>query len=145
MVQVAGNEARAQGGAGPVIEAVELSKRYGDLEAVRGVSFAVSPGETYGFLGPNGAGKSTTISMLCTLIQPSSGSASVAGFDVLVDGQIAGWLDAGPCDPAVSGCDMSRFLAPIRPALGPRPVWGAMQEKSSGEAFRKAFLHQQRR
>jgi ABC-2 type transport system ATP-binding protein len=85
MVQVTGNEARAQDGAGggAVIEAVDLSKRYGDLEAVRGVSFAVSPGETYGFLGPNGAGKSTTISMLCTLIQPSSGSARVAGFDVL--------------------------------------------------------------
>jgi ABC-2 type transport system ATP-binding protein len=62
---------------------VELSKRYGELEAVRAVSFAVAPGETYGFLGPNGAGKSTTISMLCTLVQPTSGNARVAGFDVL--------------------------------------------------------------
>ncbi|MCU1448707.1 MAG: daunorubicin resistance transporter ATPase subunit [Acidimicrobiales bacterium] len=83
MVQLAGSEARAQGGVGPVIEAVELSKRYGDLEAVRGVSFSVAPGETYGFLGPNGAGKSTTISMLCTLVQPTAGSARVAGFDVV--------------------------------------------------------------
>ena len=59
-----------------------LEKRYGQLEAVRGVTFDVAPGETFGFLGPNGAGKSTTISMLCTLIHPTGGSARVAGFDV---------------------------------------------------------------
>ena len=59
-----------------------LSKRYGDIEAVRGIDFEVAPGEIFGFLGPNGAGKSTTISMLCTLVKPSAGSASVAGFDV---------------------------------------------------------------
>jgi ABC-2 type transport system ATP-binding protein len=83
MVQVAGSEARTDGGVGPVIEAVDLTKRYGELEAVRNVSFSVAPGETYGFLGPNGAGKSTTISMLCTLVRPTAGSATVAGFDVL--------------------------------------------------------------
>ncbi len=60
-----------------------LSKRYGDLQAVREVSFEVAAGETFGFLGPNGAGKSTTISMLCTLSAPSGGRASVAGFDVV--------------------------------------------------------------
>jgi ABC-2 type transport system ATP-binding protein len=58
-------------------------KRFGELEAVRGVSFDVAPGETFGFLGPNGAGKSTTISMLCTLLTPTSGRATVAGFDVV--------------------------------------------------------------
>jgi ABC-2 type transport system ATP-binding protein len=64
------------------ILAEDLSKRFDEIEAVRGVSFAVAPGETFGFLGPNGAGKSTTISMLCTLLTPSGGRASVAGFDV---------------------------------------------------------------
>jgi ABC-2 type transport system ATP-binding protein len=59
-----------------------LSKSYGDIEAVRGIDFEVAPGEIFGFLGPNGAGKSTTISMLCTLVKPSAGSAIVAGFDV---------------------------------------------------------------
>jgi ABC-2 type transport system ATP-binding protein len=59
-----------------------LSKRFDEIEAVRGVSFAVAPGETFGFLGPNGAGKSTTISMLCTLLAPTGGRAMVAGFDV---------------------------------------------------------------
>src|SRR5438132_1713559 len=67
----------------PAIEARDLRKRFGDFEAVRGVSFDVMPGETFGFLGPNGAGKSTTISMLCTLLKPSGGTALVAGHDVV--------------------------------------------------------------
>jgi ABC-2 type transport system ATP-binding protein len=58
-------------------------KRFGDFEAVKGVSFEVGSGEVFGFLGPNGAGKSTTINMLCTLLKPSSGQASVAGHDVV--------------------------------------------------------------
>jgi len=62
-----------------------LRKSYGDFEAVKGVSFDVAPGETFGFLGPNGAGKSTTISMLCTLIKPTGGTAMVDGFDVVKD------------------------------------------------------------
>jgi ABC-2 type transport system ATP-binding protein len=65
-----------------VVEVRDLHKRYGEVEAVRGVSFSVPEGETFGFLGPNGAGKTTTISILCTLIRPTSGSAQVAGFDV---------------------------------------------------------------
>ena len=62
-----------------------LVKRYGELEAVKGISFDVAAGETFGFLGPNGAGKSTTISMLCTLIKPTAGHALVDGFDVVTD------------------------------------------------------------
>jgi len=61
----------------------ELTKKYGEIEAVRGIDFEVAPGETFGFLGPNGAGKSTTIKILCTLADPTSGSARVAGHDVL--------------------------------------------------------------
>ena len=61
----------------------ELVKRYGDLEAVAGIDFAVARGELFGFLGPNGAGKTTTISMLCTLVRPTSGRAFVAGHDVV--------------------------------------------------------------
>ena len=69
----------------PVVSVASLSKRFGDVEAVRGVSFRVAPGEAFAFLGPNGAGKSTTISILCTLLRPTSGQAAVAGFDVLED------------------------------------------------------------
>ena len=60
-----------------------LVKRYGDFEAVKGVSFAVGQAEVFGFLGPNGAGKSTTIGMLCTLTKPTSGHAEVAGHDIV--------------------------------------------------------------
>jgi ABC-2 type transport system ATP-binding protein len=66
----------------PAVEVRGLRKRYGDLDAVCGVTFDVAPGETFGLLGPNGAGKSTTISMLCSLVRPTSGAARVAGFDV---------------------------------------------------------------
>jgi len=64
------------------IAAEQLVKRYGDIEAVRGIDLSVTAGEIFGFLGPNGAGKSTTISMLCTLLRPTAGRAAVAGFDV---------------------------------------------------------------
>ncbi len=70
-------------GSASAIEVDGLVKRFGDLEAVKGIEFAVAPGEIFGFLGPNGAGKSTTISMLCTLLKPTAGRASVAGFDVV--------------------------------------------------------------
>src|SRR4051794_8683381 len=66
----------------PAIEVHDLAKSYGDVDAVRGVSFTVPTGEVFGFLGPNGAGKSTTINMLCTLLRPTSGAARVSGFDV---------------------------------------------------------------
>jgi ABC-2 type transport system ATP-binding protein len=68
--------------AGPAVSIVDLSKRFGDFVAVDHVSLEVKKGEIFGFLGPNGAGKSTTIRILCGLIMPSSGSATVAGFDV---------------------------------------------------------------
>ena len=68
-----------------VIEVEDLSRRYGNLIAVQGVSFAVEPGEIFGFLGPNGAGKTSTIHMLCTLLKPTSGRASVGGHDVVQD------------------------------------------------------------
>ena len=65
-----------------VIEANNLVKKFGELEAVRGVSFTVKEGEIFGFLGPNGAGKTTTINMLCTLLKLTAGQATVNGFDV---------------------------------------------------------------
>lgn len=74
---------RDEAGGAPAIEVSGLSKRYGDLEAVRGVDFEVARNETFGFLGPNGAGKSTTINMLCTLVKPTGGKALVAGHDVV--------------------------------------------------------------
>jgi len=69
----------------PAIRVEKLQKRFGEVEAVRGVDFDVQIGETFGFLGPNGAGKSTTINMLCTLLRPTGGRAKVAGFDVVAE------------------------------------------------------------
>ncbi len=66
-----------------VIEASNLVKRFGELEAVKGVSFSVKEGEIFGFLGPNGAGKTTTINILCTLLKPTGGQAKVNGHDVV--------------------------------------------------------------
>jgi ABC-2 type transport system ATP-binding protein len=66
-----------------IIEVKELSRRFGKLLAVDKVSFQVAEGEIFGFLGPNGAGKTTTINMLCTLLSPDGGSATVNGYDVL--------------------------------------------------------------
>lgn len=66
-----------------MIEAIDLVKHYGDVEALRGVSFRVEPGEIVGYLGPNGAGKSTTVKLLTGLQPPTSGSARIAGYDVV--------------------------------------------------------------
>lgn len=66
----------------PAIETENLTKNYGPLTAVEGVSFQVQPGEVFGFLGPNGAGKTTTIRMLTGLTRPTAGSARVLGFDL---------------------------------------------------------------
>jgi len=65
----------------PAVLVDGLVVRFGEFEAVRGVSFAVAPGEVFGLLGPNGAGKTTTIRVLTTLLAPNAGRARVAGFD----------------------------------------------------------------
>jgi len=66
-----------------LIEVNALRKRFGDVEALAGVSFHVAAGEIYGLLGPNGAGKSTTINILCGLIRPDGGDARLNGIDVV--------------------------------------------------------------
>lgn len=65
-----------------VLAVKDLKKRYGDTEAVKGISFSVAQGEIVGLLGPNGAGKTTTISMVLGVLEPSEGTIHIAGFDV---------------------------------------------------------------
>lgn len=65
-----------------VIQTEGLTKKFGDFTAVNEISFEVSKGEVFGFLGANGAGKTTAIKMLCGLLKPTSGKATVAGFDI---------------------------------------------------------------
>src|ERR1700687_833534 len=67
---------------GPAVRIENLTKRFGEFVAVDNVSIEVRQGEIFGFLGPNGAGKSTTIRILCGLLEPTEGEASVAGYNV---------------------------------------------------------------
>lgn len=66
----------------PIMHVDGLRRSFGKFEAVKGITFDVYPGEIFGFLGPNGAGKSTTINMLCTLLKPTAGTATIAGYDI---------------------------------------------------------------
>ena len=76
--------ASAPGDASPAITARSLRRTFkGGIEAVRDIDLTVSAGEVFGFLGPNGAGKTTTVRMLCTLLPPTAGQATVAGLDVV--------------------------------------------------------------
>ena len=77
--------APAPGTASPIIVCRDLRKRFGDLEAVKGVSLEIPAGELFGVLGPNGSGKTTLLRMLCGLLEPTSGEAWVAGHDVRSD------------------------------------------------------------
>jgi len=69
----------------PIVQVADLRKRYGEIEAVRGISFFVEPGEVFGLLGPNGAGKTTTVEILEGLRKADAGSATVAGVNVVAD------------------------------------------------------------
>jgi ABC-2 type transport system ATP-binding protein len=86
----------------------------GGVRAVDGIDFQVRPGEIYGFLGPNGAGKSTTVHMLTTLLPPTAGSATVAGFDVVKQGadvrdSIGAALQEAALDPNLSAREHMRL------------------------------------
>src|SRR6516165_7316518 len=93
----------------PAIEVEELVREFRKgPRAVDGIDLAVSPGEIYGFLGPNGAGKSTTVLMLTTLLPPTSGRATVGGYDVARQGaevraSIGAALQEAALDPILTG------------------------------------------
>jgi len=67
------------------VETFDLTKKFGSFTAVDKLTIAIKPGEVYGFLGPNGSGKSTTIRMLCGILEPTSGSGAVLGYDLAVE------------------------------------------------------------
>ena len=102
-----------------MIETRQLTKRYGDFTAVDAISFRVEPGQVLGFLGPNGAGKSTTMKMIAGFLSPTSGGATVAGFDVeqqpLEAKRVLGYLPEGaPSYGEMTVREFIDFVADVR-------------------------------
>jgi len=111
---------------GPAVCVEALTHRFGETEALRGVSFEVQTGEIFGLLGPNGAGKTTTIRILLALIRPSSGSARVDGLDVVTNAdevrRSVGWVPQDrSVDPQLTARENLRFAAGLY-QLAPRQV-----------------------
>lgn len=102
-----------------MIEVSDLKKSYGPVEALRGVSFAIAPGQIVGLLGPNGAGKTTIIKILTGYLQPDSGAAAVDGLDVLtqaraVQGRIGYLPENAPLYPELSVQGYLKLMADLR-------------------------------
>ncbi|RME75094.1 MAG: ATP-binding cassette domain-containing protein, partial [Chloroflexi bacterium] len=102
-----------------MIEVTDLTKSYGPIEALKGISFRVAPGEIVGLLGPNGAGKSTTIKILTGYLQPDGGTVRVNGLDVLTHTRevqsIIGYLpENAPLYPELSVQSYLRLIADLR-------------------------------
>ena len=115
-----------------MIEAIGLSKFYGDFAATRDVSFSVPAGQVAAFLGPNGAGKSTTMKLLTGYMAPTAGSARVAGFDVATDRLKAaarlGYLpENGPLYPDMTPLSLLRFMGEAR-GLGGQRLRGRIED-----------------
>jgi ABC-2 type transport system ATP-binding protein len=115
-----------------MIEVRGLTKRFGALEAVSGVGFSVARGEVLGLIGPNGAGKSTTLKMIAAFLPPTSGAATVCGFDVAVDPtevkRRIGYLPEGA--PAYGDMTVSGFLDFV---AGVRGLGGAEKRRRIGD------------
>lgn len=106
-----------------MLEVKNLKKRFGDFEAVKGISFSVKKGEVLGFLGPNGAGKSTTMRMITGFLPPTSGTAVIDGHDIAREPVAAkaaiGYLpESAPSYRAMVVEDYLTFIAEIRGFTG---------------------------
>jgi ABC-2 type transport system ATP-binding protein len=114
-------DVKGDGRHGIVVEG--LVRQFKDVRAVDGIDLRIEPGQIYGFLGPNGAGKSTTVHMLTTLLPPTSGRATVAGFDVVRDGpkvraSIGAALQEAALDPFLTGREHLRLQASLHGIKG---------------------------
>jgi ABC-2 type transport system ATP-binding protein len=105
------------------IEVQGLVRQFKDVRAVDGIDLRISPGEIYGFLGPNGAGKSTTVHMLTTLLPPTAGRATVAGYDIVREGPkvraaIGAALQETALDPFLTGREHLRLQSSLHGIRG---------------------------
>src|SRR5215203_4868572 len=109
----------------PAVEVRGLVREFkGGIRAVDGLDLDVAPGEIYGFLGPNGAGKTTSVRILTTLLRPTSGSARVAGHDVVADADavrrsIGVALQEAAIDPLMTGRELLRMQGALHGLRGP--------------------------
>ena len=121
------------------IEASALTRSFGEIVAVAGIDLEVAEGEIFGFLGPNGAGKSTTVRMLTTLLKPTSGTARVAGFDVVADAPavrraIGVALQDAAIDPLMTGTELMGLQAVLH------GIGRAEAKRRSGELLERVGL-----
>jgi ABC-2 type transport system ATP-binding protein len=122
-----------------MIETRQITKRYGDFTAVDAITFKVEPGQVLGFLGPNGAGKSTTMKMLAGFLAPTSGGATVAGFDIetqpLEAKRALGYLPEGaPSYGEMSVREFLDFIADVR------QLKGDLRDKRLDDAIERLHL-----
>lgn len=108
---------------GFAVEATSLTKQFGQITALNGVSFKIQPGEIFGLIGPNGAGKTTTIRTVCTLIKPTSGSISIFGLDAVKQPektrQILSYLpEESGAYPNLTGWEYLNFMAKLQACPG---------------------------
>jgi ABC-2 type transport system ATP-binding protein len=134
-------ESSVKGSAGQAgIEAVGLVREFKKgPRAVDGIDLRVEPGEIYGFLGPNGAGKSTTVLMLTTLLPPTAGTATVAGFDIVTEGPrvrsaIGAALQEAALDPLLTGTEHMRLQTALH------GLDKTQREKRGGELLERVGL-----
>jgi ABC-2 type transport system ATP-binding protein len=126
----------------PAIVVNGLERAFGDVLAVQGIDLAVEEGEIYGFLGPNGAGKTTTVRMLTTLLLPTGGRASVAGYDVVAEARsvrstIGVALQEAALDPLMTGRELIRLQATLQglpPARGRERADGLLDRVGLSDA-----------
>lgn len=123
----------------PMIEAIGLSKYYGNFAASRDVTFSINKGEVAAFLGPNGAGKSTTMKLLTGYLAPSAGTAKIAGFNMgterLLGAERLGYLpENGPLYPDMSPRSLLTFFG------NARGLTGVELERRMGEVIQRCHL-----
>ena len=134
-----------------MLEVKNLKKRFGDFEAVKGISFSVQKGEVLGFLGPNGAGKSTTMRMITGFLPPTSGTAVVDGHDIALEPVAAkaalGYLpESAPSYRAMTVGDYLAFIAEIRGCADVKAaVAGAIDKAKLGPRATRSNASSKRR
>src|ERR1700744_2537241 len=117
-----------QPGTGPVVSFDNVSKQYGGLKAVDGLTLDLRPGETVALLGPNGAGKSTSLDMLLALRKPTGGAIKMFGsppYHAVKSGRVGAMLQSGGLMPEVTVRDLVELITKLHP--NPEPVATTMK------------------